>query len=122
MNNNEWIIPREDIPSEIRNFINQTFEIYEIRALIDKVDGIKFIVHSDEKNHSIPHIHAEYGEYAVSIRIDTGEVLAGNLPKKNQKIAQQWVLEHQSELKGIWKDKVISAVSHLTQSAIGLHS
>lgn len=118
----EWLIPREDVPIEIRNFINQIFEVYEIRAKVGSVNGIKFLVHSDEKNHAIPHIHAEYGEYAVSIRIDTGEILAGNLPKKNQKMAQQWVLKHQDELNGIWKNQVISAVSHLTKSAIAKRS
>ncbi len=114
----EWIIAQLQFPRELVLFMNETFEILEIRGLIEKVDGIRFFVHSNEKNHSIPHIHAEYGEYSISIRIDNGEVLAGNLPKKNQKFAQKWVLEHQDELNGIWKDQVIDAISHLTKSRI----
>ena len=118
----EWIISQLQCPHEIINFMNETFEIYEIRAQIDKVNGIKFLVHSDERNHTIPHIHAEYGEFSVSIRIDNGKVLAGNLPKKNLKFAQKWVLEHQEQLNGIWKNQVINAVSHLTKSAINLRN
>jgi hypothetical protein len=34
----------------------------------------------DNKKHSRPHIHAEYGEYEASIAIDDGAVLSGNLP------------------------------------------
>jgi hypothetical protein len=34
----------------------------------------------DDKKHSRPHIHAEYGEFEASIAIDDGTVLGGNLP------------------------------------------
>ena len=34
----------------------------------------------DDKKHSRPHIHAEYGEHEASIAIDDGEVLGGTFP------------------------------------------
>ena len=34
----------------------------------------------DNKKHSRPHIHAEYGEYEASIAIEDGIVLSGSLP------------------------------------------
>ena len=33
----------------------------------------------DNKKHSMPHIHAEYGEHVVSIAIEDGSVLGGGL-------------------------------------------
>jgi hypothetical protein len=40
----------------------------------------------DDKKHSRPHIHAEYGEFKASIAIDDGTVLGGNLPSSELKL------------------------------------
>ena len=114
-----WQIVASTSPREIVSFINTTFELLETRARVGEVKGIVFQVRTNEKNHSIPHVHAKYGEYEISISIDTGEVLAGNLPPKNQKIAQDWVLKHKSQLMTEWQDLAISAIAPLTVSRIG---
>ena len=114
----EWLFIRMDAPKQIVSFIDEVFEVMEIRRRIGQENGIKFVVHSNEKNHARPHIHAEYGEYEVSIAIDNQEVLAGNLPKKNIIIAQNWVKEHQKELMEEWNSFVISAISHTTKSRL----
>jgi hypothetical protein len=116
----EWIIKRLKEPIDIVEFINQVFELYEIRGQVGRINGISFIVHSNEQNHSIPHIHAKYGEYEISVAIITGEILAGNLPKKNRKIAVDWVLNHKKQLLSDWNNYSLSAKSKMTASLIGV--
>jgi hypothetical protein len=57
---------------------------------------------NDQEQHHIPHFHAVYGEYSCSFSLD-GEVLAGNIPKKQQKLIVAWVVIHQEELEALWK-------------------
>ena len=93
---------------EIWRFLSDTFEIGFIKAKVGKKNAIVFHVRSKESNHSIPHVHAKFGKYEISIAIKDGRVLAGNLPHKNQKIAQQWVLDNQEKLINDWKNLAIS--------------
>lgn len=64
------------------------------------------------------HVHAEYGKYSVSIEIETGKILAGNLPKKNQKMAVKWVLEHKDKLLNDWGNIAITAETSMTRSRL----
>lgn len=73
------------IPTDILEFIHNTFDLYEIRGRVEQDYGVLFEVRSKETNHNIPHIHASYGEFQISISIMDGNILAGNLPKKQQK-------------------------------------
>ncbi|HDL64075.1 MAG TPA: DUF4160 domain-containing protein [Proteobacteria bacterium] len=57
----------------------------------------------DNKKHSRPHIHAEYGEYQASIAIDDGDVLGGNLPRSKMKLVQAWIEIHREDLLADWK-------------------
>lgn len=116
MGNQDWRIASFFIPPEIRDFMNQVFEIYEIRQRIGEEKGISFVIRSNEQNHSTPHVHAIYGDYQVSIRISDAEILAGNLPKKNQRTAQDWVRKHREQLLGDWSSFAISTVSIMTKS------
>ena len=118
----DWIYlksKQSDVPDAIVEFINNTFELYEIRARVGKENGIVFQVRSNEKNHSVPHIHASYGEFSISVSIEDGSILAGNLPRKNQKIAQKWVIANKDKLLSDWKTYALSATAHLTMSTIG---
>lgn len=114
----EWIENRSFVPMEILWFLEQTFELYEIRGMVGNENGISFIVHSNERNHCIPHVHARYGEYEVSIDIITGNVLIGNIPKKNQKIAVDWVKKNRDKLLSDWKNIALSANTSMTMSGI----
>ena len=119
---NDWIYlksKQSDVPDAIVEFINNTFELYEIRARVGKENGIVFQVRSNEKNHAVPHVHASYGDYSISVSIETCEVLAGNLPPKNKKIAQKWIKENRDKLLNDWKNYALSATAHLTMSTIG---
>ena len=57
----------------------------------------------DDKKHSCPHIHAEYGEHQASIAIDDGSVLAGSLPQAKMKLVQAWIEIHRENLLADWK-------------------
>lgn len=56
-----------------------------------------------EKNspHNKPHIHAVYAENKMSIASD-GEILAGKLPRKQQKCVEAWVAIREDEINAAW--------------------
>ena len=51
----------------------------------------------------MPHIHAKYAEYEASIDIADGEVLAGELPRKQLRLVQAWIELHHDELMADWE-------------------
>ena len=57
----------------------------------------------DNKNHNLPHFHAKYAEFEVSISIEDGEVLAGELPRKQLRLVQAWIELHRDELQADWE-------------------
>ena len=117
-NESIWEIECFKYPADIRRFMTDVFEILNIRAQVDYVNGIKFIIHTNEANHSTPHVHAKYGKYEISISIETGEVLVGNLPAKNQKKAVEWVKNNRDKILNDWNDIAISAISVGTKSML----
>lgn len=116
----EWFRIERLAPPEIVLFLKDIFKIYEIRGRIGREKGIRFEIHTNEKNHAIPHIHAEYGEYSIEIRIDNQEILSGNLPVKQQNVAKKWVLNNKEKLVLDWKNIAISPISDCTVSALDL--
>ena len=57
----------------------------------------------DDRQHHVPHVHAEYaGERAV-LSIDDGEVLAGSLPSGKVRLVQAWIEIHREELLADWQ-------------------
>lgn len=56
----------------------------------------------DTQNHNLPHLHARYAEFEASINIDDGEVLAGNIPRKQLRLVQAWIELHRDELFADW--------------------
>lgn len=57
----------------------------------------------DNKEHKLPHFHAEYAEFAAVISIPDGKVIAGNLPSSKLKLVAAWVEIHKDELMADWK-------------------
>jgi len=57
----------------------------------------------DNKKHSLPHIHAEYGEHETSIAIEDGNILSGSLPPSKMKLVQAWIEIHKEDLLVDWK-------------------
>lgn len=56
----------------------------------------------DHRHHSLPHIHARYAEFEASINIQDGEVLAGELPRKQLRLVQAWIELRRDELMADW--------------------
>jgi len=49
-------------------------------------------------DHTPAHFHAEYGDHKAMIAIETGEILEGEMPKKQLKLIQAWSVLHEDEL------------------------
>ena len=57
----------------------------------------------DVEKHKLPHIHAEYqGEVAV-YSIPDGELLAGTMNPKKQKLILAWIEIHKDDLLANWE-------------------
>lgn len=58
---------------------------------------------SDNKQHKLPHIHAEFaGERAVFNIVD-GELISGSIPSKKTRLVQAWIEIHREELMADWQ-------------------
>jgi hypothetical protein len=55
------------------------------------------------REHPPPHFHASYQGFEALIVIETGEVLAGSLPKRALRIVQDWAARHREELLANWQ-------------------
>jgi hypothetical protein len=53
-------------------------------------------------DHCPPHFHAEYGEYKVSVEIETG-VVDGRFPRRALAALLEWYGEHKADLKEDWE-------------------
>ena len=59
------------------------------------------------KDHNPPHIHIQYAEYKAIVDFN-GDILEGELPVKQRKLIEAWIILHQDELYANWqlaKDK-----------------
>jgi hypothetical protein len=57
----------------------------------------------DNKHHNRPHIHAKYAEFEASLAISDGEILAGELPRKQLRLVQAWIELRRDELAADWE-------------------
>lgn len=57
----------------------------------------------DNKEHHVPHIHAEYAEKKAVFSIETGQILAGHFPSNKSKLVQAWIEIHKEELIANWQ-------------------
>jgi hypothetical protein len=69
--------------------------------------------------HHTPHLHAYYQEFQATYRIDTGELLAGFLPRRQQRLVEAWLELYQEELLADWSlveaGEPIKKISPLTR-------
>jgi len=70
-------------------------------ALISVFYGILIYLYKEGNRHGKPHVHAMYNEYKMSIAAD-GEILAGELPPKQQRIVEAWVSVHETDIIASW--------------------
>lgn len=53
--------------------------------------------------HHVPHFHAYYQEDVAVIGIESIEILAGSLPRRQRRLVEAWVELHQPELMADWR-------------------
>ena len=54
-------------------------------------------------DHNPPHFHVRYGHYKAVIDINTGGLLAGNLPPRALGLVVEWARLHKEELLVDWQ-------------------
>jgi hypothetical protein len=54
------------------------------------------------REHGVPHFHALYGEYEISIAIESLEVLHGEVPPRTLRLVKRWAALHRAELLKNW--------------------
>ncbi len=56
----------------------------------------------DKKQHNMPHIHVEYSGNKAIYSLN-GICIKGNIPNKQSKMVEAWILIHNEELRLLWK-------------------
>jgi len=58
---------------------------------------------ADNKQHHVPHIHAEYAEERAVFSIVDGTILAGKFTNSKTRLVQAWIEIHREELTADWQ-------------------
>lgn len=53
--------------------------------------------------HHQPHFHAYYQESSAVFSLDSVELIAGELPRKQRRLVEAWAELHQAELTDAWQ-------------------
>jgi len=53
--------------------------------------------------HHLPHFHAYYQEHVAIFGIDPVDLIAGGLPRRQQRLVEAWAELHQAELMTDWE-------------------
>ncbi|MBF0168285.1 MAG: DUF4160 domain-containing protein [Alphaproteobacteria bacterium] len=61
-----------------------------------------FILRIYAGEHGIPHVHVLGADFAAVIAIESGDLLAGELPVKHRRRALAWIASHQARLLAAW--------------------
>jgi hypothetical protein len=69
---------------------------------ISYFQGITIKMYWDEVHHSLPHFHAYYAEYKASFDFQ-GDVIVGELPRRQLRLVQVWAELHAEELIADWE-------------------
>jgi hypothetical protein len=65
--------------------------------------GITIAMFWNERDHPVPHFHAEYAGDTASISIADGAVIAGSLPRRQLGLVSRWADLHREELLANWE-------------------
>lgn len=59
--------------------------------------------YKDNKQHHLPHIHAEFQGMVAVFNIEDGSILEGTLPVSKRKLVEAWIEIHRDELYADWQ-------------------
>ncbi len=65
-------------------------------------------------DHPPPHFHAVYGEYVGVFRIDTLQMIEGDLPNRAKKLVVEWAELHRQELTDMWDTQTFRKLAPLS--------
>lgn len=83
--------------------LNPLFYIQEkIMPRVAFFFGISIYMYLDD--HGVPHCHAIYGDYAGSFSLQSGELMAGEIPPQQAKKIKDFILANQTELMEKWNE------------------
>ncbi len=82
-----------------RDIVNDLFGRQTTMPEISRFLGI--LVRMFNRDHAPPHSHAEYGDYEITVEIETG-VVEGGFPKRALRAVLEWADLHRDELLGDW--------------------
>lgn len=68
---------------------------------LSRFHGITIQMYWDDRHG--PHFHAYYGEHEALISILDGSYLAGNLPRRSERLALQWLELNRAALLENWR-------------------
>ncbi|WP_308381212.1 DUF4160 domain-containing protein [Serratia marcescens] len=74
-----------------------------MEILLVKRQNMKIKIYQ-EKGHQLPHIHIDYGKqvHAASYAIQSGDRIAGDLPKKYDSDVSSWLGRNRDKILEIW--------------------
>lgn len=70
---------------------------------IAQFNGVKVVMRLRNKEHNPPHIHAIYQGFEASFLLDSGELLNGSFPQRQQTMMKLFILLNQKELEEMWE-------------------
>ena len=59
--------------------------------------------HRDFGRHNMPHIHVEYQGFEAVYSIPDGQLMSGELPRRQTNKVEDWIEERQEELMQNWQ-------------------
>lgn len=71
--------------------------------VISRFFGIVVTMYQERGRHERPHFHARYAEFKASIAIDPPVVMAGALPRRQERLVLAWAELHRDELLENWR-------------------
>ena len=81
--------------------------------VICRFNGIVIKMYLRQKEHNPPHIHAIYGECMGMFSLLEVEMFEGDIPSKEQKLIEAFVMKYQEELLKMWDTQQFSALEPL---------
>ncbi len=62
--------------------------------------GITIAMYWDERDHQVPHFHAEYAGQVASVALD-GSIIAGALAPRARRLVREWARLHEADFSAI---------------------
>jgi len=71
--------------------------------VIARFYGIIIKMYFSQSEHGVPHFHAVYAEFNGVFNIETLEMTEGDLPRRAQRLINDWASQYQKELMRMWQ-------------------